>query len=64
MTEQDDRPDSRVADFRRLAETAKQMATKADTQAEREDYLRMAEEWFRLADEIEKSNDNSANAKA
>ena len=55
MTEKDDMPDSRVADFKRLAATAQAMATKAETQAEREDYLRIAKDWLQLADDIQKS---------
>ena len=49
----DDKPDTRMTDFRLLAETSKQMARKAKTQTAREDYLRIALEWLQLADEAE-----------
>ena len=55
MADKDDMPDGRVADFRLLAETAQQMAAKAETPSEREAYLKIAADWLQLADDIQKS---------
>ena len=55
MTDQDQKPDQRVAEFKLLAETARRMADKAETESARADYRRIAKGWFRLATEIENS---------
>ena len=55
MTDQDHKPDQRVAEFKLLAETARRMAEKAESETARADYLRIADEWRRLATEIENS---------
>ena len=51
----DDKPDDRVAAFTLLAETAQQMAAKAETEKDREAYLKIAMDWLTLAEEIKKS---------
>ena len=53
MTDQDQKPDPRIAEFKLLAETAQRMAEKADTEAARVDYLKIAKDWLELATEIE-----------
>jgi len=53
--DQDNRPDQRVAEFKLLAETARRMADKAETETARAEYLKIAEDWFKLATEIETS---------
>jgi hypothetical protein len=55
MTEPDQQPDRRVAEFKLLAETARRMAEKAETETARAEYLKIAEDWLQLATEIEKS---------
>ncbi|HMI96227.1 MAG TPA: hypothetical protein VK479_06910 [Micropepsaceae bacterium] len=56
MTNEDQKPDPRVAEFKLLAETAQRMADKAESETERADYLKIAKDWFALATDIEKSN--------
>jgi hypothetical protein len=53
VTDQDQKPDPRVAEFKLLAETAQRMAEKADTESARVDYLKIAKDWLELATEIE-----------
>ena len=55
MSDQNDMPDGRMAAFRLLAETAQQLAEKAESETAREDYLRIAADWRQLANEIENS---------
>jgi hypothetical protein len=55
MTEQNQGPDKRVAEFKLLAETALRMAEKAETEEARADYLKISKEWSQLATEIEKA---------
>jgi len=58
VTDQDHKPDPRVAEFKLLAETAQRMADKADTESARVDYLKIAKDWLDLATEIEKAQPN------
>ena len=58
MTDQDQKSDPRVAEFKLLAETAQRMAEKAKTEAERVDYLKIAKDWLNLAAEIENAQTN------
>ena len=51
----DEKPDDRVAAFALLAETAQQMAARAETQSDREAYLKIAMDWLKLAAEIRNS---------
>jgi hypothetical protein len=53
VTDQDQKPDPRIAEFKLLAETAQRMAEKADSEAARVDYLKIAKDWLELATEIE-----------
>ena len=55
MTDEDQKPDPRVAEFKLLAETAQRMADKADSEEARADYLKIAKDWMQLAMEIENS---------
>jgi hypothetical protein len=55
VTDQDHKPDPRVAEFKLLAETALRMADKAETESARVDYLKIAKDWLELATEIEKA---------
>ena len=58
MTDQDQKPDPRVAEFKLLAETAQRMADKAENEAARVDYLKIAKDWLELATEIENAQTN------
>ena len=58
MTDQDNKPDPRIAEFKLLAETAQRMADKADTESARVDYLKIAKDWLELATEIENAQAN------
>ena len=55
MTDEDQKTDQRVAEFKLLAETAQRMAEKAESETSRADYLKIAKDWLQLATEIENS---------
>jgi hypothetical protein len=55
MTDEDQKPDPRIAEFKLLAETAQRMADNAETKEARADYLKIAQDWMQLALEIENS---------
>jgi len=55
MTDEDQKLDPRVAEFKLLAETAQRMADRAETETARADYLKIAKDWLQLATEIENS---------
>jgi hypothetical protein len=55
MTDEDQKPDPRVAEFKLLAETAQRMAERAESETARADYLKIAKDWLQLATEIENS---------
>ena len=55
MTDEDQKPDPRVAEFKLLAETAQRMAERAESETARADYLKIAKDSLQLATEIENS---------
>jgi hypothetical protein len=58
MTDEYQKPDPRVAEFKLLAEPAQRMAEKARSETARAHYLRIADDWRRLATEIQNSPAN------
>ena len=55
MTDENQKPDPRVASFKLLAETAQRMADNAEWESMRTDHLRITKDWLQLATEIENS---------
>jgi hypothetical protein len=55
MTDEDQKPDPRIAEFKLLAETAQRMADNAESEEARADYLKIAKDWMQLAMEIQNS---------
>ena len=55
MTDQDHKPDERIASFKLLAETAQRLADTADTESARADYLKIAKGWLEAATQIEQT---------